>query len=64
MDLIKDLIDGAVEYSMDQEKGLLGIYQVTGWLNTWCKVMTKKARALESVVLDGDHCEHLVKDIT
>jgi cobaltochelatase CobS len=42
MNLIIDLIDCAVEYSMDQEKGLLGIYQVTGWLSTWCKVMTKK----------------------
>lgn len=64
MNLIIDLIDCAVEYSMDQEKGLLGIYQVTGWLSTWCKVMTKKARPLGSVVLDADHCEQLVKDIS
>ena len=64
MNLIIDLIDCAVEYSMDQEKGLLGIYQVTGWLSTWCKVMTKKARPLDSVVLDADHCEQLVQDIS
>ena len=39
---------------MDQDKGLLGIYQVLGWLAMWVKVMTKKARTLDSVVLDTD----------
>jgi hypothetical protein len=57
-------IDCAVVASMDSEKGLLGIYQVAGWGGKWCKVMTKKARSLESVVLDEDHSQKLVEDIT
>lgn len=49
---------------MDQDKGLLGIYQVVGWLSMWVKVMTKKARTLDSVILDTDIAETLIKDIT
>lgn len=49
---------------MDVDKGLLGIYQVVGWCNMWVKVMTKKARTLDSVVLDTDISETLKKDIT
>jgi chaperone BCS1 len=61
---IQELIDEAVLYSMDQDKGLLGIYQVAGWSGFWVKVMTKKARTLDSVVLDTDIAETLTKDIT
>ena len=35
--LIRQLIDDAVVYSMDQDKGLLGIYQVM-WGEYWIKV--------------------------
>ena len=49
---------------MDVDKGLLGIYQVVGWCGMWVKVMTKKARTLDSVVLDTDISETLKKDIT
>jgi hypothetical protein len=51
--IIRELIDEAVVYSMEQDKGLLGIYQVEGWLGMWVKVMTKKARSFDSVVLDS-----------
>ena len=61
--LIQELIDDAVVFSMDQDKGLLGIYQVVGWLGAWVKVMTKKARSLDSVVLDTDIAETLTADI-
>lgn len=60
--LIRELIDEAVVYSMDQDKGLLGIYQVQ-WSSFWHKVMTKKARTVDSVVLDEDIAETLTKDI-
>lgn len=62
--LIQELIDEAVTFSMDQDKGLLGIYQTLSWITMWIKVMTKKARSLDSVVLDTDIAEELVKDIT
>ena len=63
-ELIRELIDEAVVYSMDQDKGLLGIYQVVGWCGMWVKVMTKKARSLDSVVLDTDIAETLTADIS
>ena len=55
--LIQQLIDDAVVYCMEQDKGLLGIYEVGGWLGMWVKVMTKKARPLDSVILDMDLAE-------
>lgn len=61
-ELIRELIDDAVVYSMDVDKGLLGIYQVM-WDTMWVKVMTKKARTIDSVVLDTDISETLAKDI-
>ena len=48
---------------MEQDKGLLGIYEMSGWMSMWVKVMTKKARTLESVVLDTDIADTLIKDI-
>jgi hypothetical protein len=48
---------------MDLDKGLLGIYQTFGWLSMWVKVMTKKARTLDSVVLDTDIASQLEVDI-
>ena len=57
------MIDEAVCYSMDQDKGLLGIYQVIPWLQAWVKMITKKARSLNSVVLDQDIAESLLNDI-
>jgi len=41
---------------------LLGIYQVM-WNSFWLKVQTKKARTLDSVVLDTDIAETLTRDI-
>ena len=46
---------------MEQDKGLLGIYEMT-W-SIWIKIMSKQARPLDSVVLDTDIAETLVKDI-
>lgn len=46
---------------MDQEKGLLGIYEVKWGL--WIKANTKKARSLDSVVLDTSIAQTLVDDI-
>lgn len=59
---IRGMIDEALDYSMDQDKGLLGIYQIQ-WNWMWVKVMTKKARSLDSVVLDENIADTLVKDI-
>lgn len=61
--IIKTLIDEAVIASMENEQGLLGIYQVGGWSSMWVKVMTKKARTLDSVILDTDLSEQLITDI-
>lgn len=61
--LIQELIDEAVVFSLDTDKGLLGIYQVVGWLGAWAKTMTKKARSIDSVVLDQDIAETLTADI-
>jgi chaperone BCS1 len=61
--LIRELIDEAVLFSLDTDKGLLGIYQVVGWLGAWAKTMTKKARSVDSVVLDEDIAETLAQDV-
>lgn len=60
--MIQELIDEAVINSMDQDKGLLGIYEMK-WGEMWIKVMTKQARTLESVVLDTDIATTLVEDV-
>ena len=54
--IIQELIEDAVQHNMDQDKGLLGIYEAL-WCNVWFKVMTKHARPLSSVVLDMNIAE-------
>jgi len=61
--LIQSLIDEAVTYSMEQDRGLLQIYEVPGWWDIWIKSMSKKARPLDSVLLDTNIMETLVEDI-
>ncbi len=61
--LIKQLIDESVEFNMEQDRGLLSIYEVPGWWDIWIKSMTRKARPLDSVLLDSDIMEQLVNDI-
>lgn len=44
---------------------MLNIYEIGGRGRNlrWVKVMSRKARSIESVVLDGDMAEKMVEDI-
>lgn len=60
-DNIRSFIDAAVENQMKKDHGKIIIYQL-GWI--WHRANTKKPRALNSVILDGDNADMLCKDIT
>lgn len=61
--ILKDFIDSCVEYSMEVDDGRIGIYELHQWGIGWNKAQTKKARDIDSVVLDKDLSEELIKDI-
>ena len=61
--IIKSLIDECVEFNMEQDRGLLSIYEVPRWWSIWIKAQTKKARPLESVMLESNVMKTLVDDI-
>ncbi len=63
IDIIKELIEDSVLFNMEQDKGLLSIYEVPGWWSIWIKSMSKSARPLDSVMLDTNVMETLVDDI-
>mmetsp|Transcript_39804 Transcript_39804/g.38353 ORF Transcript_39804/g.38353 Transcript_39804/m.38353 type:complete len:84 (-) Transcript_39804:86-337(-) len=48
---------------MEEDKGLLQIYEIPGWWDIWVKSMSKKARPLDSVLLDTNIMDTLVQDI-
>jgi mitochondrial chaperone BCS1 len=63
--LIQSLMNAAIDYQVREDQGMLNIYEVVGGPRhlRWGKVMSKKARPLNSVVLDGGICEKVVEDI-
>ncbi len=62
---MQNLINAAIEYQVREDLGMLNIYEIggRGRILRWVKVMSKKARSIESVVLDGDIGERMVEDI-
>jgi len=50
--ILKDFIDAAVVHSMEKDEGKIGIYEQHRWGIGWMKAQVKKARGIESVVLD------------
>lgn len=61
--ILKDFIDSCVVYSMEVDDGRIGIYELHQWGIGWNKAQTKKARDIDSVVLDKDLSEELIADI-
>ena len=62
-EIIKTLVNEAVEFNIEQDKGYLSIYEVCRWAAFWVKSVTKQARPLDSVLLDSNLMETLVEDI-
>ena len=60
-ELVKDLIEEGINHNIEEDKGRLCIYEVM-W-GYWQKMQTKKARNMDSVVLDEDIAETLKADI-
>ena len=51
-------MNAAIDYQLREEQGMLNIYEVVGGGRNlrWGKVISKKARPLDSIVLDGGIC--------
>lgn len=60
-ELVKELIEDGINHSVEEDKGRLCIYEAM-W-GYWQKMQTKKARNMDSVVLDEDIAETLKEDI-
>ena len=58
-------MNAAIDYQLREEQGMLNIYEVVGGGRNlrWGKVISKKARPLDSIVLDGGICEKVIEDI-
>jgi hypothetical protein len=63
--LVQSLMNAAIDYQLREDQDMLNIYEVVGGSRNlrWGKVMSKKARPLNSIVLDGGICEKVVQDI-
>ena len=61
--VLKDFVDAAVVNSMVKDEGKIGIYEKHRWGIGWNKAQSKKARGMDSVVLDQDLAQELVEDI-
>ena len=63
--MVQSLMNAAIDYQLREDQDMLNIYEVVGGSRNlrWRKVMSKKARPLNSIVLDGGICEKVVQDI-
>lgn len=63
--MVQSLMNAAIDYQLREDQDMLNIYEAVGGSRNlrWRKVMSKKARPLNSIVLDGGICEKVVQDI-
>ena len=63
--MVQSLMNAAIDYQLREDQDMLNIYEIVGGSRNlrWRKVMSKKARPLNSIVLDGGVCEKVVQDI-
>ena len=63
LDLLKKLINEAMQFSVEQDRAMLQIYQMSNrWWRPWDKAATKEPRAFETVILDQDTATDILKD--
>eukprot|EP01038_Epipyxis_sp_PR26KG_P013782 gene13782-18487_t len=63
--LLIEFLQAAVLASIkkEEEDGMnIYVMSTTSWSGGWEKALTKKARAVDSVVFDVDHSEHIIAD--
>jgi mitochondrial chaperone BCS1 len=63
MKVLKELCECSLSYSISKDKGCTNIYAISGWLNIWEKVQSKKQRPISSVILDSNIAEEVINDI-
>lgn len=60
---LRDLVNDALEFSMEKDSSLTNIYQVHRWGIGWEKCQQKRPRQIESVVLDSNISDVIIEDI-
>ena len=61
---LRTLVQAAIDYGEEGEAGLTKVFQVRRiWPYGWEECQRKKARALESVVLEGTIAQDIIADI-
>ena len=61
--VLKEFIDAAVVHSIKKDDGRITIWEQHRWGLGWTKAQSKKPRPSESVVLDRNIADSLIKDI-
>ena len=61
--ILKEFIDAAVVHSIKKDDGRITIWEQHRWGLGWTKAQSKKPRPSESVVLDRNIADGLIKDI-
>ena len=62
--VFKQLIEDAINYSMEKDDKNTNIYEVHRWGLGWEKVHAKRPRSMESVILDSTIAEDVAQDIS
>ena len=61
--ILKELISEAIDFAQEKDSSLTNIYQVHRWGIGWEKCQSKRPRTLDSVVLDSNIADEIIKDV-
>lgn len=61
--VLKDIVNAAVEHSVEKDLSKTNIYEMNRWGLGWEKIHQKEPRKLESVILDADLSKMVIEDI-
>ena len=63
LSLLKKLINQAMQFSVEQDRSMLQIYQMSNsWWRPWDKAASKEPRAFDTVILDQDTANDILAD--
>ena len=61
--LLKSICNDAMEFALSKNKGETQVYALRPYGSNWEKVLSKKPRLLDSVILDSNIAEEVIEDI-
>jgi chaperone BCS1 len=63
VDVLKSICEEAMRFALEGEDGMISVFVPDRYEDFWRKALSKPKRSIQSVILDGDNRDKVVKDV-